>query len=490
VAAELAAAPVGAGGRLPRLWLVTRGARSLAPDEVPDLAQAGVRGLARTLVLEHPALRTTLIDLDPEGHDGAYLPAELTAGQDDEVAWRGDTRRVARLTRAAARPHPAPRPMVRPGGGYIVTGGLSGVGLYTAGRLAAEGAGCVVLNARSAPDPQALAAIEHMRASGAHVLVVRGDIAEPGTAEHLVAQVAAGGYPLSGVVHSAMTLDDCLVADLDADRLNRVWRPKAAGAWRLHRATRDTALDWWVCYSSIASLIGGAGQANYASANAFVDSLAEWRAARGLPALSVNWGGWAQIGRARDLTHDAFPMMPPPEGMAALAELIGRGVRGAAAMRLDPEALVRTVPETTRSSFFRPIVDAVRSADDLGTDPQALRALPPERLREVVAERLRERIGQILGYRGADLSRRTALTRLGLDSLMAVKTKNAVLADFGVVVAVARLLQGISLGELEDRIVGELGGEPEPQTPPPAVARAQARAQARLSARTQQRRNR
>ncbi|MEU1284232.1 type I polyketide synthase [Kitasatospora sp. NPDC005856] len=496
-AADLAAARLAPGSERPRLRLVTRGARVLGAGEVPDLAQGALRGIARSLVLELPELRTTLVDLDPAASDFADLAVELATApdQDDEIAWRGGTRHLARLRRIDTAPGTPEHPVVRPGGGYVVTGGLSGVGRHTAGWLAAQGAGCVVLNARSEPDAQTLAEIERIRALGTDVRVVRGDISEEGTAERLVAEVASAGAPLLGVVHSAVALDDCVLANLDAHRLATVWRPKALGAWRLHRATEGTELDWWVGYSSIASFIGAAGQANYAAANAFLDTLAEWRAATGRPALSVNWGGWAEIGRARDLSHEAFPMMRPAEGMSALAELIGRGLPGAAAMRVEPSALVRTMPETARSSFFAPLVAEAGQTEsaDGWSGARALRALPPERLREAVADRLRERVAGILGHRASDLSRRQPLTRLGLDSLMAVKTKNAVLADFGVTLAVARLLQGASLGDMTEQIVGELGsgsGAAEPSAPSGAMAQAQERARARRTARTNPRRNR
>ncbi|WP_069811172.1 type I polyketide synthase [Streptomyces sp. TP-A0874] len=490
-AVALATAPAGEGGARARLWIITRGARALSAAETPDLTQAGIRGLARTLALEHPDLRTTLVDLDPEGDGLADLAAELAAGGDDEVAWRGGRRHIARLRRGGDPESDGSRPAVRAGSGYIVTGGLTGVGLRTADWLAARGAGCLVLNARSAPDAEAEEAISRMRAAGTEVRVVRGDIAAPETADRLVKEVAEAGYPLRGVVHSAMVLDDCVVANLDAERLDRVWRPKALGAWWLHRATADTELDWWVCYSSIASLFGGAGQANYAAANAFVDTLAEWRAARGLPALSLNWGGWAEIGRARELTHEAFPKMPPAEGLAVFGALAGRRSGTAAVLRLDTEALARTMPETLSSSFFAPLVEERRDpADDDWIGADALRALPRERLRETVAARLPVRVARILGYRSTQLSTTTALTRMGLDSLMAVKTKNAVLADFGVALPVARLLQGLSLTELEDLIVRELAGEGTGQPGgPDAVAQAQQRARARRASQTKRRRN-
>ena len=135
----------------------------------------------------------------------------------------------------------------------------------------------------------------------AEIVVVRGDIASPGVAERLVAAAEETGLPLRGVVHAAAVIDDGLVADLSRESLQRVWAPKAAGALRLHEATADRQLDWWVGFSSVASLLGSPGQAAYACANAWLDALVAWRKASGLPATAINWGQWSDVGIGRSV---------------------------------------------------------------------------------------------------------------------------------------------------------------------------------------------
>ncbi len=305
-AASLAARP----GPPPRLWIVTAGSAAARPGEGGDPGLAALRGLVRVLALERPRLRASLVDLDPAADSqsaAATLAAELIAdAPDDEVAWRDGSRLVARLARAPL-PTPQPgrpagrrgrRPVVRPEGGYIVTGGCGGLGLVVARWLAERGASRIVLNGRSGAQPEARIALDAMRAAGARVRVVRGDVAQPGVASRLVAAARAGGTPLCGIVHAAGVFADALLGDVTPGDLSRVWAPKVAGAWRLHEATEQADLDWFVLFSSAAALLGSPGQAAYASANAGLDAFAAWRRARGLPATAINWGVWSEAGRA------------------------------------------------------------------------------------------------------------------------------------------------------------------------------------------------
>ncbi|MEV0170178.1 type I polyketide synthase [Streptomyces sp. NPDC050803] len=449
----------------PRLWLLTRGAQCVTDGERPDLAQVALRGLARSLVFEHPELRPTLLDLDPASRELTEVAAEVGSGaQDDEVAWRAGERRLARLT---ATTLPAADPtvsFVREGGGYVVSGGLSGLGLYTAGVLVERGAGCVALNARSRPTPEAEEAIGRMRASGARVVVVRGDIAEPGIAQRLVDAVRDSGCVLRGVVHSAAALDDGVVAGLTAERLDRVWRPKAVGAWRLHEATAGLELDWWTGYSSIASLLGAGGQGNYAAASAWLDGLARWRAADGLPALSVNWGGWAEIGAARDLELAAFGLLRPQEGIEALEGLLAHGRTRAGVTRIHTRLLAETYPELTGSSFFAPLLAGGEEEQTAGDwpGPGALSGLTGQELTDTVQGRLTRVVGRTLGMPAGELDTARPLVRLGLDSLMAVRIKNAVQRDFGLALPVAVLLQGASVDRLTQEVVRGLPGGTDP----------------------------
>ncbi|MBD3007224.1 SDR family NAD(P)-dependent oxidoreductase [Streptomyces sp. 5-10] len=452
----------------PRLYVVTRGACPPTGATSFDPVQAGLIGLTRSLRFERPELRPTLVDLDPEPEPGQLVRELCSRSPDDEVVWRNGVRHVTRLTQLPAGAPAAPgRAPVREGGGYVVTGGTGGLGLATARWLAERGAGCVVLNGRSVPGADAARGIEEIRALGARVVVVLGDIAEPGVADHLMQAVTQTGAVVRGVVHAAGVLDDALVTDLDAERIGRVWSPKAVGAWRLHLATPRDGVDWWVGYSSSAALLGSPGQANYAAANACLDALAHWRRAHGLPAVSVNWGPWAETGGARDATVSGLGKIHPREAFAALEEVFAHERVQAGAVRLGHDHAV-VFPETRASSYFaRVVAGAARDRADLaGFDRSRLPGMSREAVHRAVTERLTERIRPLLRKQGDSLPLGTPLVRLGLDSLAAVRIKNAIRDDFRLDIPVSRLLEGASVTALADELTAGLtDGAPEPADP-------------------------
>ncbi|MCK2213513.1 KR domain-containing protein [Actinomadura sp. ATCC 31491] len=292
------------------------------------------------------------------------------------------------------------------------------------------------------------------------VTTVTGDLAAPGTAERLVAAATEGGLRLRGVIHAAGVLDDRLIADLDPDALARVWSAKVAGAQRLHDATKDLDLDWWVAFSSAASLLGSPGQAAYAAANAWLDALCERRRAEGLPGLAVNWGPWA--GTAAPATPAVEPLTAA-EGLEALEALLQRDLP-AGVVKLDAARAVTLFPALARVPYFSDLADVPAPA------PQDLADLPPEEALAAVARKVRERAAAVLGVDPSRLADGTVLTGLGLDSLAATRLRGTIEHDFGVQVPTAPLLKGGTLGALSRTVAGRLGLAPAPAPAPAPVA--------------------
>ena len=205
---------------------------------------------------------------------------------------------------------------------YIITGGLGGLGLFLAAEMAAAGCGRIVLTGRSQPNPQAEKAIARIRVTGADIHVECGDIAEPATAERLVAAATATGLPLRGVLHAAAVVEDATLTTITDDLIDRDWVPKVYGAWHMHQATAGQPLDWFCSFSSAAALLGSPGQGAYAAANSWLDAFTHWRRAQGLPATTIAWGAWAQIGRAASLEEGRTTMIAPQEGAHAFQTLL------------------------------------------------------------------------------------------------------------------------------------------------------------------------
>ena len=197
------------------------------------------------------------------------------------------------------------RPSVKPrsDGVYVITGGLTGLGLTTAEWLSDQGAGGLVLLGRRAPNEDAKAVIELIEAKGVNVLIGQVDVADTRALAALLDRVRAE-RPIRGVFHAAGVLDDGMLADQTPERIARVMAPKVAGGWLLDELTRDDPLDFFVLFSSASALLGSPGQSNYIAANGFLDGLAAYRQARGLPALTINWGSWAEVGMAAGVGAD------------------------------------------------------------------------------------------------------------------------------------------------------------------------------------------
>jgi phthiocerol/phenolphthiocerol synthesis type-I polyketide synthase D len=483
-AASLAAQP----GPPARLWIVTAGSTAVRPGEAGHPGLAAVRGLVRVLALERPGLRATLVDLDPaESHEAAAacLASELIADEpDDEVSWRDGSRLVARLVRGEAGRR-APCPAVRAGGGYIVTGGCGGLGLVVARWLAERGAGRIVLNGRSGAAAQIRPALEQLRATGATVRVVRGDIAKPGVAEKLVAAAGGNGTPLRGIVHAAGVSADALLGNVTADDVSRVWSPKVTGAWRLHEAIEHARAaqsnpdwagpewagpDWFLMFSSAAALVGSPGQAAYATANAWLDAFAAWRQARGLPATAINWGVWAAAGQASDVAIGGIEPIVPDEGVEALEALLTEGRAAAGVIRMDPAAAAKAFPEIVARPFFGSLLASGpghggggRARDWPGAE--TVRA-DPERHRALIEERALTQVAAVLGLAPDQLPPDLALTDAGLDSLAAQRIGYLLEHDLAVTIDPALLLGGGTVAQLRHALAAELGLEPA-ATPSP-----------------------
>ncbi|GAB2958014.1 SDR family NAD(P)-dependent oxidoreductase [Saccharothrix stipae] len=409
-----------------RLWIVTRNAACVLDGEAGVPEQAAWRGAVRVLAFERPRLRATVVDVD----DVAALPGELLADQDDdEVAWRGGARYAARLRRAEVGVPPTGSAV--DSGAYLVTGGLGALGLVMARWLAERGAARIVLCGRRGPSPDARAEVAKLRALGADVVVVTGDVAEPGVADRAVSAAVDGGLRLCGVVHAAGVLADAPFDRLDPADVRRVLRPKVDGALRLHEATAGHRLDWFVVFSSAAALLGSPGQAAYAVANAWLDGFARWRRASGLPATTIGFGAWSRVGLARDNDNPLLRPISPAEGVQAVEALLLSGRVATGVVRFDRRRVAELFPRLAHRPFFESFLRP-----------------PSDR---PAANRVSAIVARVMG---AEPDPSLPLTTLGLDSLMAMRLRNAIEHDLGVQLPVPLLLRGASLRDVERHLAG------------------------------------
>lgn len=470
---------------IPRLWVVTRGSQSVS-DDPPDLAvlQTAVWGLGRVLALEHPESWGGLIDLDP-----AVPPDEVTRlleicwapDGEDQIAFRGGHRHVARLVRFQAEQHQLRSPRLRPDGSYLITGGLGGLGLEVAHWLVEQGARRLILLGRTALPPrsawqqvpagnaqhQQIAAIRALEAAGASVHLVSADVADETQLAAFYATYQQEAWPpIRGVIHAAGIVQDQLLIGMTTTAFRQVLRPKVGGAWLLHRLFETAALDFFILFSSAAAVLGQVGQGNYAAGNAFMDGLAHYRRARGLPAMSLNWGAWSEVGMAArrglddHFARNGMTPIAPEQGRTALQRLVAWNPVHVAVIpanwqQRDPAQ--RNAPFLSQLTAATPPLDptaAPAGASDL-LQELLLLTEPAERLNRLHAY-LQVWVAQVLRLDPAHLDPQQPLNVLGLDSIMAIEVKHRIEQHLGVTISVTDLLMGMSVSQMANKLLEQL----------------------------------
>ncbi|MGW3572173.1 SDR family NAD(P)-dependent oxidoreductase, partial [Streptomyces sp. NPDC000941] len=475
-----------------RLVFVTRGATAAA-----DLAAASVWGLVRSAQTEHPG-RFGLIDLDldlgldldPQSGpsadravDGVRAPGSLLlealASAEPQVALRDGAIRAARLIRV-----PAPdgtSPAWDGEGTVLITGGTGGLGRLVARHLVAEcGVRHLVLLSRSGPAADGAGdLVAELTAHGVDVTVAACDIADRDGLAEVLAGVSEA-HPLWGVVHTAGVLDDGVVEALSPERMVNVLRPKVDAAWHLHELTRDMDLSVFALFSSAAGVFGGAGQANYAAGNAFLDALAEHRRTAGLPAVSLAWGPWEPVGGMtsalneadlRRMARSGMQALSAEQGVALFDAALASGEAAVVPVRLDLPAL-RTQDEIPW--LLRGLVRAkARRAAVAGSGAAAslIRRLSTlthrEERRDALLSLVRGQVALVLGHVGAEsVEPSRSFQDLGFDSLTAVELRNRLNTATGLRLPATLVFDYPRPTTLADYLIDELfGAETEMSAP-------------------------
>ena len=469
---------VASAGPSTPIWIVTRGAQAVAGSPL-TVQQAPIWGLWRAAQAEHAELLRAIIDLEPTAADDApaelaeLLVRELAGGEPmAEVAWRQGQRWVPQLVRRALAPADGTWAL-RDDATYLVTGAMGGLGAVICRWLVQRGARHLALVSRRAPTITDAALIDELVRAGAAVALHQLDIADSGAVVQLVAALDER-WPLRGVVHAAGELDDGIVLEQTPARLARVMAGKALGAWNLHVATQRHTLELFALFSSTASVLGSAGQANYAAANAFLDGLAAHRRQHGLPAVSVGWGPWAEVGRAATLAADAWAThgvagIETGDGLAVLGAALADGAwdpvvfparwdRYLAARRQAPPRLRALAPAPSGPPGGAP-------------SPTAFAALPPAEARRELERLVATEVRSLLGLTpGSPLDPRRGFFELGFDSLRAIELKGRLTAVVGRGFAASALFEHATCEALARYLADEVLGLPADLAPATASA--------------------
>ncbi|WP_165777742.1 type I polyketide synthase [Amycolatopsis antarctica] len=460
-----------------RLVLLTRREVAVGQEDEPGgLAAASVFGLVRSAQAEHPG-RFALADLDDDEVSAAVLLDALAAAPDEpQLAVRHGEVLVPRLT-----------PAERTGrdwawsaeGTVLVTGGSGALAAPLARHLVTRhGVRHLLLVSRRGPDaPGAAELIEELATHGARARAVAADVTDRDTLAEVLAAIPAE-HPLTGVAHLAGVLDDGLLTDLDAARVERVLSPKVDAAVHLDELTRDLDLAEFVLFSGFAGVVGAPGQANYAAANAALDALAARRRAAGRPARSLAWGLWVPDG---ETGGGAGAGMSGDLGAAELARLRRSGIvpldhdRGFAlfdaaagvdaalvvAVQVDLRAVAHAATPAVLRGMVRPAGrPAASGAGHVATPLTERLAGRSEGERESLGVTLVvAATASVLGHDSpAAIDPRKGFLDLGMTSLNGVELRNLLAADTGLTLPTTLIFDHATPEELASHLLGLVNG--------------------------------
>ncbi len=329
---------------------------------------------------------------------------------------------------------------IRSDGTYLITGGLSGLGLSLAGWMVGQGARHIVLVGRNSPGATAQAAITIMQNAGATVRVMQANVVRRNDVDAVITTIRQDMPPLLGVVHAAAVIADRTVPEMEEREFFQAIEPKVFGAWNLHEATRNIPLDFFVLYSSGAGILGSPGQVNYAAANTFVDGLSHARVAAGLPSMSIQWGAFAEVGlaaasdnRGGRFASRGIASFSPADGN----ELFGRSIASPrpelSFMHFNVRQWVEFYPQMAGAPFVTAFAhdqgkpDASQGWNFLND----IERLTPMQRQERLESHLREQVGKVLRLDSGKIDKNTPFTNLGIDSLMSLELRNRMEASSG-----------------------------------------------------------
>ena len=436
----------------------------------PDIAYEIV-ALDTVMLTEPDRIRDLLTEVSEGLANGEWtpLPAEIYPLTEARAAFR----RMQQARHIGKIVVQIPSPLQpRADRSYLITGGLGAIGLHMASHLAQLGAGDIVLTSRRAPDADAQRLIEELtERNRCRIHVFAADVGDESEVAELLERIRAELPPLAGVVHLAGVLDDALLSAQTLERFRTTLAPKAFGAWHLDRLTKDE-LDFFIVSSSVSSLFGPPGQANYATANALLDGLVAQRRAQGLPATGINFGPWAQGGMASseaasaNISAQGLIPLEPSAALGALAEVVANGTGQATVIKANWQRAAKVL-----GSSRPPLLDLVlpSAAGEVTGDSEMLRQLqeiPVPQRAGFVTEFLQREVQNFLRLAQPPAATSRFLD-LGTDSLMAIELRNRLLSQFGgaFTINATAVFDYPTIGGLAEHLVSQLPDAESTESP-------------------------
>ncbi|MEH2155515.1 SDR family NAD(P)-dependent oxidoreductase [Nostoc sp.] len=441
----------------PALILVTQG--SVPAKELTTLtspAQSSLLGIALSLGLEHSELNFRAIDLDPHAQDlGEKLFREIYSNtQETRIALRGEQRFCPRLVE---RKLADGNINFREDGFYLISGGTGGLGLATAQWMIKRGARHLVLCSRSGAKALTPKILASLQLSDADIQIKDVDVTDAEKL-HTLLEECRSQYPVRGIFHIAGTLDDTTLLQLTPERFNHVLAPKVKGTWLLHQLTLNDPLDFFVCYTSAVSLIGSAGQANAAAANAFEDAFIYYRHAHNLPATVVNWGPWNEIGAAVDrnvlerLAAKGYDAITPDLALNTLEKILFNQIVRAGVISID----WKRFPYINQSFYQNFLPQGKPKSQTASNILEQWQTVPVKQRRDLLIRHISLRVSTVLGLSTDEVSPQQGFFDMGMDSLTSTELRNLLQTDLNCSLPTTIAFRSPNVETLADYLLREI----------------------------------
>ena len=487
--------------------LITQNSRHVIEgDNLDGLRNSTLWGFGASLFLENPETGCLCIDLDEIGTENLLTAIidEVIAAETEQVAFRNETRYVSLLTYhrflsnhndTISEPEESgeretTRRSIQAEASYIITGGMGALGQLVAKWLIDKGARNLVLLSRSGGSSEAKEAIRSLsEQAGVTITTPAVDIASYDALKDVIESVQKSDKPLRGIFHCAGSLDDGMLSQQTWERFENVLAPKVTGSWNLHSLTENIPLDYFVCFSSITSVIGSRGQTNYSAANSYLDALSHYRHAKGLPALSVNWGPWGDVGMAtadkkieRLYVSRGLKMITPEVGLGAMERLIVGNITQAGIWGYDPlkfaeaNGEIKLLEDFNRVAVFIAGRSGGKGQQQSNSIIDELKKVAPEKVEGEFLKYIVAQLATVLGVPQEKLMSKSKLgfREMGMDSLISVEFRNRLQKGLSRKLPVSLTFDYPDIRSLSEHLLQgiqkELEEKTEERTPEPVLA--------------------
>ncbi len=480
------------------IWFITRGSQQVGikPEKV-NVSQAPLWGLARTIALEYPDIWGGLIDLDPNEVDEQINQIWNTIhclSKEDQIAFRSRKRFVARLKPIRESEMATRTYACDPEFAYLITGGTGALGLSVAKRLIERDARHLILASRTEFPPQSdegssetdedltrkLSAIKALEELGANIYLLSVDVSNEDQMTTLFRDRLREYPPIRGVIHMAGVVLPQTIRQMSPEELIQVLRPKVFGTWLLHEMVADIELDFFILFSSAASVINSPLLGSYAAANTFLDAMAHYRSALNKTALSINWGFWSGGGMAhqyqesmgRTIAPKGMVPIPTEKGLDILEGLLGSRKHQVGVLPTDwtvwsqhqpriknlPIFSIILNPSMQETSFVRSEISSIEESTTIAkkVDTHKLFLLPPEEWGDYLVNYIKKSVANALYMKPDEIDSDQNLMELGIDSLMVMELTGNLERDFQITVYPREVFERPSIRSFAEYLEGEI----------------------------------